>query len=517
MTSTGVMVAEQPNVEPIIPMSLLVGSLGYTLTWEKGRMKIWHPRKEEIKVKIRHGCPQISRVVALKLIEEVETGMTLRKMHGENKEEDWLRGLVQAHPALRDLPEAVKAKLVVTPDDDLRRLPGCNRRKRRTMEREGFVAHLYAGPNYGYTFARALKEVGGDCQRLVEIDQQREEGSTGEHEMLSDRGPYPALVRAALDGTLRGLIMGPNCRTRSVLRHYPRPDWPGGGPVPVRSWQEPWGKSTNSREEQRKVEDDDILMLRGLMLYVIQEEVRRAVGGSEDSKMTLSVEQPADPTHYMPEVVTFWRTEPWLKLRNRYGLWEQTFNQAKFGGLAEKPTTFGGNLLLNLPEEGREDEYGGWGTAEPVQSSRDLARWAPGLMKEVAMQIQKTIFQKKVKAMKLSWDEHVQRGHTPFRRDCQVCQEAAARGRRHMAIEHPGRAGILSLDVAGPLKLGHDLEMETKFALIGTYTWLLPPGAKEDKEMVEEEDPDEAAPELQEEPGEVEDGLPVDGSLWRGR
>ena len=105
-------------------------------------------------------------------------------------------------------------------------------------------------------------------------------------------------------------------------------------------------------------------------------------------------------------------------------------------------------------------------------------------MKEIAIQLQKVVFLKKVRIMKLSWDEHVQRGHTPFRRDCQVCQEAAARGRRHVAVEHP-RAGVLSFNVAGPLVTGHDLEIDTKFALIGTYTWLLPPDEKEDREVPE--------------------------------
>ena len=227
MNAAGVMVAEHEGVEPIVPMSLLVGRLGYTITWEKGRMRVCHPHREDIKVKIVNGCPQISRVVALKLIDEVESGVTLKRIQMNDREEEWLKGLVQAHPALRELPDAVKNKLVVTPDEDLRRLPGCNRRKRRTLEKEGFVAHLYAGPDHGYTLARALKEVGGNCQRLVEIDKQREDAAVGEHDMLSDQGPYPALVRAALDGTLKGLIMGPNCRTRSVLRHYPRPDWPG--------------------------------------------------------------------------------------------------------------------------------------------------------------------------------------------------------------------------------------------------------------------------------------------------
>ena len=48
--------------------------------------------------------------------------------------------------------------------------------------------------------------------------------------------------------------------------------------------------------------------------------------------------------HYMPEVVSFWETEEWKKMKRHYNLGEQTFNQSSWGGEATKPTTFRGNL-----------------------------------------------------------------------------------------------------------------------------------------------------------------------------
>lgn len=47
-----------------------------------------------------------------------------------------------------------------------------------------------------------------------------------------------------------------------------------------------------------------------------------------------------------------------------------------------------------------------------------------GFMREVAIQLQSQVFRKEIKVQMMSWEEHVRRGHTPFRRDCQVCQEA---------------------------------------------------------------------------------------------
>ena len=45
------------------------------------------------------------------------------------------------------------------------------------------------------------------------------------------------------------------------------------------------------------------------MLFVIREEVRKALQDDRISVTRLGLEQPADPTHYVPELVTFWKTE----------------------------------------------------------------------------------------------------------------------------------------------------------------------------------------------------------------
>ena len=162
------------------------------------------------------------------------------------------------------------------------------------MEQDGFVAHLYAGRDEGCTLSRAFQEVGGDKRRLVEVDVERQGDGDRSHDMLVEEGPYASLFRAALDGHLKGVVMGPNCKTRSVLRHYPL-NVPGGGPRPVRSWDEPWGMSRNTAEEQKKVTEDDVLMWRGWMIYIRADEVRRALGDPRSEKVWVGLEKPADP------------------------------------------------------------------------------------------------------------------------------------------------------------------------------------------------------------------------------
>ena len=516
MTAKGIMVVNDPEVEPIVPMSHVVQRLGYTMTWSGAKMKLTHPWKSSIKVTMLNGCPQVSKQVALNLIEDLEEDEKIKKIEAETRDAAWFKDLTRFHPALKTLPEEVKHQLIVKPAVDLKGLPGCNRRRRRVLEKEGFVVHLYAGEKDGYTLSRALKECGGDRRRLVEIDIQRQEEGQKSHDMLAEEGPYASLVRAALDVSLKGVIMGPNCRTRSVLRHYPLPI-PGGGPRPVRSWQEPWGMKRNTAEEQKKVFEDDCLMWRGMMLYIVREELRRGLNQSEEEKTHLGPEQPADPTHYKPEVVTFWKTSEWEQMKIRYHLREQTFLQSRWGGLAKKPTTFAGTLELDLPdpcEEGEERTEESDEEDRRIRSSKDLARWAPGMMREVAEKIQFQVFRKKVKKLKkISWEEHVRRGHCPFRRDCQICQEASARARMHRKILHP-KAGVLSLDLAGPFQKGNDIEKDAKFTLVGTYTWLRSEEKKEEEEAEEWEDPGrgdldpegEEGPELEDPEDPAEEG-----------
>ena len=189
-----------------------------------GQAPIVPPWEGEVMVEMKGGCPQVSKKVVLKMIEEYEEkDRRMRKIEDQTGgERNWLADFILAHPVFRDLPEHLRKTLVETPAESLHGLPGSNRRRRRLLQ-EGFVVYLYAGEKEGYTLGRAMKEVGGDERRLLEIDVLREEHSSESHDMLKTGGVYSILLRAALDGLVKGIITSPNCRTRSVLRHYPLP------------------------------------------------------------------------------------------------------------------------------------------------------------------------------------------------------------------------------------------------------------------------------------------------------
>lgn len=178
MTSNGVMVSSNQEVEPILPLGMATSELGYEVTFKEGRCQLRHPERGEVKVNMVNGCPQISRKMALKLIQEIESGgagVKRMDVKGKFEEKDWIAGLIDSHPVLRKLPWNIRESLLEEPAVDLRGLPECNRRRRKVLDR-GFVVSVYAGKKEGYWLGRAVKEVGGGPRRVVEIDILRDEG-----------------------------------------------------------------------------------------------------------------------------------------------------------------------------------------------------------------------------------------------------------------------------------------------------------------------------------------------------
>ena len=179
---------------------------------------------------------------------------------------------VKAHPVLSKLPDHVQRALVVTPGE-WADLPS-NQRLRRLWKQEGLVVHLYSGADSGFTLKRAWKQLGGREDVLIELDVVRGK----DHDMLLNKGAYSGLLRCALEGKLKGVVGGPNCRTRSLLRHIPIPGAPDA-PRPIRGWfGEEYGIHDATTEELEKIKEDDILAWRMVFVFMVATYMRKAVG-----------------------------------------------------------------------------------------------------------------------------------------------------------------------------------------------------------------------------------------------
>lgn len=106
MSPGGVMVSPDKQVEPIVPMGMMMEKIGCSIEWNEGKLIVHRPRRGRLPVSQRDGCPQVPRRVALSLIEELEGGGVdegLREVNRE-KETKWMKDLVEVPPVLSKLP-----------------------------------------------------------------------------------------------------------------------------------------------------------------------------------------------------------------------------------------------------------------------------------------------------------------------------------------------------------------------------------------------------------------------------
>ena len=87
---------------------------------------------------------------------------------------------------------------------------------------------------------------------VVAFDTRRSPQPLG-HDLLTDQ-PYGKLCQAAIEGRVRLVCGGPNCRTWSILRWFPKPN----APLPVRGRAEDlvWGLPTLTDQEQEEVDGE---------------------------------------------------------------------------------------------------------------------------------------------------------------------------------------------------------------------------------------------------------------------
>lgn len=203
------------------------------------------------------------------------------------------------------------------------------------------MVHLYSGGQDGYTLKKAMDQCGGQSERLLELDVIRGEG----HNLLEEK-PFSGLLRAAVEGKIEALVGGPNCRTRSVLRHYPIPDQEEY-PKPVRSWKrnQHYGLEELSDEERKKVQEDDILLWRLIFLYMVATYFRDAQGLQR--KVGFVMEHPASPRDYMPECVSIWDQEDWMSLSLRSSHYDKDGMEEKQPNRRPLPTTLVWNPRLH--------------------------------------------------------------------------------------------------------------------------------------------------------------------------
>lgn len=168
---------------------------------------------------------------------------------------------------------------------------------------------------------------------------------------------------------------GPNCRTWSILRWFPKP----GAPTPVRARPEHlvWGLDTNTLEEQMDTDRDSLLLLRQMVITALASD--NPTRGRSHSFL----EHPQDPKECSKSpsasrCSTIWATEVYKDWAQRVQHQKISFDQCMLGQVVQKCTTLSTTLPLHH-WHGLECDHGSH-KRPPSMSSSDLSRYPAHMM-----------------------------------------------------------------------------------------------------------------------------------------
>ena len=480
------------NVQPILPMAFLP-DLGCTMTWTDRGCSVKHPRKGLLPVRLSHQCPELPVNLVLELIndheelQEQKRATQVRaktavaaalnapaaihddpmawirsKVHnGQLSMADQAQWLAKLFP---ELPQRILERVICPVGFNVDRVP-FNRHDRRKLFNSKLptLLHLFSGAQRW-----------SDCGHVLHVE--KEKGS----DLLSN-DVFGMILQAVLSGSLEGCVGGPPCNTVSACRMAD-----DGGPRQVRSREGPerYGLYSNTPAEQASVDDASVLWFRTLVLFLL-------ISAIQGPRAFLGLEHPEDPArwsnHHSPlqRCPSLWVFPELAYVKELINAFRADFDQGHFGHPRKKPTSLmttswavfeelsahrcvatGKPFPLStadLLEEGSHPQVPG------RYPSAAWARWAPGLVKilkegwihhchtslTAILQFQEER-QAKLQALSPSWRAHVAADHHPYRKDCEICLQAASRDRPHFR-QTESSFYAMSADISGPFASGKDV------------------------------------------------------------
>ena len=501
MSDAGTLLSDVP-VQPILPMAHLP-ALGCAVSWTDKGIAIKHPVMGLLPVRLRGACPEVPADLAVSLIRSFEKlhreGEALRRSKvqmwssvcllqcAEDGKEAlaWFKQAIQREGCtlgvqlqfLRqmfpDLPGEIAMRVACPLTFDPLRVP-FNRKTRKQLfdDRIPTLLNLFSGK-------QVWKNGPG---QILGVD------LCHGADMLSD-DTFGMLLRASAEGKVDGALAGPPCRTTSACRHAA-----DSGPRPVRARDGPerYGFRSNSRQEADLVFGDSVLWFRTLLFAVLSVKAKGAP--------FLGWEHPADPKSWAPDgsslqdCASVWNFPEFQQFQRAIQAWQADFDQGALGHPKRKPSS-----MMTTSWYVYENLHGlsgpGSGKALCQESSphkgfasSQWAEWAPGLVHVLQEGWREHVRTRACPSVRLSaaaarqdmlralspeWQAHLAADHVPYRKDCEVCLQAASRGRLHYKHDHASFYS-LSSDICGPFAPGQDVTGKKKYFVV--FTMRLPTG-----------------------------------------
>ena len=356
-------------------------------------------------------------------------------------------------------------------------LPFNRRVRRRVQKAQGVVLHLFSGQ----TSARELGHLPNGVYVLsVDVNKGAD---------LLGRALFRYLCQLCNSGKVWAVIGGPPCGTYSVCREMGHWDQ-GPRHIRARVGPERYGKEGLAAAEQQQLWEANLLYMRFLYLY-------RLATVATDGNVLCVLEGPQDPATYRkdcPDAASFFASPEVNRLKESENMLIADFQQSGLGHEACRPTSVLTNSWCLYKQL-----HGVQGNASSIKLSGDLparmaqaktwSKWAPGLCSAVGRAIEQWLGSSQeerwnereadhrtiraLSAKDAEFRDHCRRDHVVYRRDCAVCLGGMMRTHQHLRNRHPqSNALVLSLDLIGPWKAGHDHmhEKPVRHVLVATLT-----------------------------------------------
>ena len=256
-----------------------------------------------------------------------------------------------------------------------------------------YILLLYAGKDDAGSLDSCIHSLFPEVSHMLwAIDTRRDPGPTGQ-DMLREE-PYNTLCTLATQGRIIFVGGGPNCRTSSILRWFPKPN----APTPVRGRAEDtlWGLPGLSQQELQDTDDDSTLMLRQMYLTSLVYSTNKDL---PTPRVTGSfLQHPRDPSEcsnnpQAHKCSSIWVSQAYIRWANQLRHHRIKFDQCELGQVVTKATTLWTDLPLHHWQD-MQCTHGTHRTSDDIRSS-DLSRypWAmmEGLASAMILHLQKTL------------------------------------------------------------------------------------------------------------------------------
>ena len=490
--------SEQGPVQAIVPLGAIIQDLGYTLSWGPKHLKLSHPEKGPIKVKINNNCPEVTACDALALIRDLElTKVATLNAHVNTlkarlevlkleEKRDWpelmkeymkdgrrgtlLKALLKC-PFTKGLPSDVHSMLLedFNLDDGmkyLKDLPIARRTRKSLMNSRSWVVSLYGGDSASVDPFKLVPAAG---KTLLEIDIK----NSRMWDVHRGRGVYRLLLWAAATGRVSDVIASQPDKSWTTSLEPTRTPW--------RSDEEPFGKAILKPLQRQRALQDTAKVAQQMLIWMLA-----TLKGRGNVGFLLELPSGSLENYYEEQLgATLWGSEMWRAFKSTSGMTRASFDMGGFGHRCSRPTTVGTNYPILAQMDGMHEVAEGCLPSSLVTGAerRSWSQQFKHLVLEGVSDFHSGTWveeeelvnvgaklSKLTKEQRELWKKHLLNDHQPYRADCSVCINAQASGYQHRRRRHH-HLYTVALDVAGPFKTkGRDMEFDDyKYILVASY------------------------------------------------